>query len=179
MTKDLIPGLPPEGQGLTALFAAHATSRKGQRHPIYRSWNHMKDRCLNPNSDYYHDYGGRGISVCEKWMRFNGFLEDMGASHKVGLTIDRIDNNGNYEPGNCRWADKKTQANNKRGNVAITVNGVTKNLAEWITIYGISRKTFHRRKSILGMSDVDALSTPRIETRRRRARSVHSLPTPP
>jgi hypothetical protein len=73
----------------------------------------MVQRCTNPNHIYWKNYGGRGITVCEKWMKFESFLADMKERPK-GKTLDRIDNNGNYEPGNCQWSDWKTQAKNKR-----------------------------------------------------------------
>jgi hypothetical protein len=73
----------------------------------------MKMRCLNKNNTNYKLYGGRGITVCDDWLDFVGFWEDMGEFYRDGLELDRIDNNGNYEPGNCRWEDWKQQANNR------------------------------------------------------------------
>lgn len=81
--------------------------------PTYYSWAGMKSRCMNSNDTRYKDWGGRGIKVCERWMDFRNFLEDMGVRPE-GTTLDRIDANGDYKPGNCRWATAQQQASNKR-----------------------------------------------------------------
>lgn len=94
----------------------HASTR------TYRTWNHMKQRCENPNNDNFAHYGGRGISVCERWRSFENFLADMG-ERPAGTSLDRIDVNGNYEPGNCRWATQKVQRSNERRTFHVTYRG--------------------------------------------------------
>ena len=95
--------------------ATHGLTRKGKTPPpIYRSWYAMKTRCGNPNQKDWNNYGGRGITVCERWQKFENFLQDMGPTWKPGLSIDRIDPNGNYCKQNCRWATKVEQGRNQR-----------------------------------------------------------------
>jgi hypothetical protein len=95
-----------------------------RRSPEYTSWVGMRFRCGNPNDPGFQNYGGRGISVCERWLSsFEAFYEDMGPRPSDKYSIDRINNDGNYEPGNCRWATDLEQVRNTRSNVAATIHG--------------------------------------------------------
>lgn len=131
-------------EALASRNETHGLSRLKPRE--YRSWKDMRARCSNPNNDDYADYGGRGIRVCERWNDFSAFCADMG-DRQAGRTIDRIDNNGNYEPGNCRWSEAKTQANNKRSNRVITMGGVSKTLQAWCDQFGIEPSKVRYRLS--------------------------------
>ena len=114
---------------------------------IYRIWQGMKRRCYNKNQPHYKTYGARGITVCEEWRNsFDSFYTwSMENGYSSDLSIDRKDNNGNYEPSNCRWADEKTQADNKRSTKHVTYKGKQVNISELSRITGIQRKTLSRR----------------------------------
>jgi hypothetical protein len=121
-------------------------------------WLVMRRRCSDANSVGYENYGGRGIRVCERWSDFSAFLADMGEC-PPGMTIDRVDPNGNYDPGNCRWATKLTQARNTRANRVLEFNGQTKCLEEWAEQYGMNSRSLMSRLR-LGWSVEKALTTP-------------------
>jgi hypothetical protein len=122
---------------------------------VYSIWCGMKTRCSNPNRKDWDRYGGRGIKVCDEWQKFENFLADMGHP-KPDETIERINVNGNYEKGNCRWITKKAQNFNKRTNRFITLNGITKSLAEWCEELDLKYFTIHARLR-RGLSPEEAL----------------------
>jgi hypothetical protein len=126
----------------------------------YRSWKDMRQRCMNENSGDWARYGGRGISVCQEWDDFLVFLSDMG-ERPSGLTLDRIDVNGDYSKENCRWATAKTQANNKTSNKVLTMNGKTQTLQQWADQTGIKRETIAARLRI-GMPEEKILHRGRL-----------------
>lgn len=115
--------------------------------PEYASWIRMKTRCNNPKRHNFHLYGGRGIKICERWAKFENFFADMGQRPSMAHSIERIDNNGNYEPSNCRWATAKEQANNKRNNRIVEYRGVRMTLQQAIDLSGnINEKSLVRNR---------------------------------
>ncbi len=106
--------------------------------PEYTVWASMIQRCTNPNENAYRDYGGRGIAVCERWLKFEHFYADMGPRPSPKHMIDRINTNGNYEPGNCRWVTRKEQNRNKRNTLWIEYRGERKTLADWADSLNVS-----------------------------------------
>lgn len=142
-------------------------TKHGQRHSrLYSVHRSMLGRCRNPNVREYHNYGGRGIKVCDEWRNSfeafrdwayaNGYDEN---APKCECTLDRIDPNGNYEPSNCRWVSIKTQERNRRNNVLITFRGETHCMSEWAEIAGLKYVTFHHRIKA-GWSMERIMSTP-------------------
>ena len=127
--------------------------------PEYRSCSGMIMRCTQPKTNGYYRYGGRGIKVCERWLNsFENFYEDMG-SRPLGTSIDRINNDGNYELGNCRWTDDFTQAANTSTAVLVTANGKTMPVDAWARELGVSGQAIRYRLS-KGLSHYQAINTP-------------------
>ena len=125
----------------------------------YRSWEHMLDRCYNEKHPHYKHYGGRGITVCDRWREsFDAFLEDM-SERPDGLTLDRIDNERGYEPGNCQWSTYKEQNRNKTNGTALTHKGETLSVTEWSERIDIPRWTIFSRLQ-MGWTVERALTTP-------------------
>lgn len=118
-------------------------------HPVHSVYRAMINRCYSPRNSHYKNYGGRGISVCDRWLGDDGYKNfevDMGPRPSLQHTIDRYpDNNGNYEPCNTRWASKVEQQRNRRANRLLTINGVTKCVAEWSEESGVCWKTLWKR----------------------------------
>ena len=127
--------------------------------PEYLAWTQMLDRCRNENHPHFHHYGGRGIKVCEQWQSFMNFLKDMGRRPSAQHELDRFpNNNGDYAPGNCRWATRTQQCRNTRVNRMITLDGVTLCLTEWAERQNLKIGTIYRRLR-LGWSIEKALLT--------------------
>lgn len=112
--------------------------------PVYNVWNSMVGRCHNPSTRAYKDYGGRGITVCAEWRRFENFYADMGEP-TAGLTLDRIDNDLGYSKANCQWATMKVQQNNKRSNVRLHFEGKTLNVTQWAKLLNTPRQLIYDR----------------------------------
>lgn len=138
-------------------------SKKDKRkYKFYRAYHSMLYRCFNKNNTDYHHYGGRGITVCERWQGssgFENFVADMFPSFVLGLTLDRIDNEKNYSPENCRWADRNIQTSNTRRNINITANGETLTITEWSRRTGLTYPKITRRLAN-GWPPEEALFTP-------------------
>lgn len=125
-------------------------------HPLYDTWRDMIRRCTNPKSKDWGLYGGRGITVCERWMNIENFIEDMGQRPEKHFSLDRIDNNKGYNKENCRWATSRIQANNKRSNRIFDINGERITLTQLAKRYEVNIATLHQRIS-LGESPIEAV----------------------
>jgi hypothetical protein len=110
-------------------------------HKIYKVYYNMRTRCEDPDRKDYKNYGGRGIKVCDRWKDVINFLEDMYPTYKKGLQLDRIDNDSNYSPENCKWSTKEEQSRNRRSTYWITFRGITKPMIAWAEDMGLNRKT--------------------------------------
>ncbi len=140
----------------TERMVARNTTHGLSKRPEYKIWKDMRARCSNPNDSDFHNYGGRGIKVCERWDDFAHFFTDMGPRPPSG-TVERKDVNGDYEPDNCIWDTWEAQANNKRTNVNLTMDGKTQSLTRWCRHYGIERRKVSYRLRI-GMSPTEAFA---------------------
>lgn len=150
-----------------------ATERRSYaRMPEWKAWYNMRHRCLNPFCTSWEHYGGRGIRVCERWESFEAFYADMGP-RPDGHSLDRIDNNGNYEPGNCRWATCSQQAKNqrhprrseRRSQKMVTIDGRTRSIRAWCLEIGIVSVATAYQRVRRGWDPVDAMKSPPIDLR--------------
>ncbi len=138
----------------------HNTTHGMTRTRIYKIWGSMKERCLNPGHHAYARYGGRGIVVCDRWLAFEGFFEDMGFP-PAGQTLDRIDNNKGYSPSNCKWSTLKEQQSNTRLAHILEFDGLSLTISEWARRLKVSRNRIRSRLQ-RGLSVEDALTLPKI-----------------
>ena len=128
--------------------------------PEYKARYNMKDRCFNPNHKCYSDYGGRGIKICDRWKNsFQNFFLDMGSRPTAKHSLDRIDNNADYSPENCRWATKAEQYNNRRSNRFITIDDDTLTIVQWEKKMGYKENVIWQRLK-MGWSEYRAVMTP-------------------
>ena len=146
----------------------HGATSQGEKKPEYNSWQMMRQRCLNPKATGYDKYGGRGITICPEWDTFEQFLADAGERPAPGCSLDRINVDGNYEPGNVRWSTQQGQCNNLRKNRFIEYQGRRLTCAEWGRETGISRNVILSRLD-LGWSPERILTEP-VEPRKPRKR---------
>lgn len=133
-----------------------------RRTPTYVSWYGMLSRCRNRNGSHYDYYGGKGVKVCERWLLFENFYADMGI-RPVGSSLDRINGDGNYEPGNCRWATSVQQSVNREYTRKLSFNGETKTIKEWSAVVGLKPATLQYRKR-MGWTDAQVIQTRKYQS---------------
>jgi hypothetical protein len=153
-------------------YSTHGHSKNYTVSRTYRAWSNMISRCtrLLESDKHFKAYQGRGICVCDRWLSFELFLEDMGEC-PPGLTIDRMDNDGNYEPGNCRWTDNRTQQRNRRSNHVVEWQGEQITIIELSERVGIKYRTLMSRITQLKWTVEEAATTPASLTRNKRRKS--------
>lgn len=146
---------------------SHGHGRSGKRSPEFIAWGNIVQRCCNPNSPEYRNYGGRGIKVCDRWRdSFTSFLADVGPRPSRKHSIDRRDNNGDYEPGNCRWVTSTVQNRNKRTNRLVIIGRDSRIIADWSIVSGVPAVLIESRLR-RGWIPVRAVFTPRLNQGRR------------
>lgn len=161
-----------ETKSCGCLKIKHGHARKGNRTPEYISWEDAKRRCTDKNDQHYSSYGGKGIEFCQRWMKFENFLADMGYRPK-GTTLDRIDNYRGYEPGNCRWATLKEQSRNRRQNRWIDAFGEHLCITDAAERYGLSLGCLTNR--LKTMPPEDALTKPLLKRRPRKPANIERV----
>jgi hypothetical protein len=136
---------------------SHGHALRGKRTSTYQIWEGIKKRCTSPKCQAYKNYGGRGITICDRWLDFANFLSDMG-ERPNGLCIERVNNQKGYSPENCTWATRKEQAKNRRNTRFVTAFGETLSIAEWCGKTGLSYSTVYLRLRT-GKTPEEALQT--------------------
>lgn len=140
---------------------AHPNYKHGQfGTPLYKKWAAMKRRCFNKNDHAYPRYGGRGITVCKEWLEFKGFSEDMAATYREGMTLERIDNNKGYEPDNCTWIPLSEQSKNRRCVKLYEHKGKSQSIADWARELNVKPDSLRQRLVYWGWPVEDAIETP-------------------
>lgn len=151
-------------ESIRILKTIHGDGARGKVKKEYRAWLCMKDRCMNPNNSDYARYGGRGIKICTQWQySYPTFLIDMGRAPSKKHSLDRINNEGNYEPGNCRWATQKQQVNNRALCILVNMDGDIKTLKEWCSIKGAKYQRVYDRITKLSWPVKKAFALPKYQ----------------
>lgn len=150
-----------------ARTTTHGLTKSGH----YDRWRHMMDRCYDPKCPAYPDYGGRGIQVCREWHTLGGFVAGLPAGYARGLDIDRIDNNGDYEPGNIRWVTRATNNDNRRSGRVLEFDGRSQSLTAWARELGMRPGLISERLNLYGWTAEQALTTPPLSDQERMARA--------
>jgi hypothetical protein len=145
--------------------------KNDQRRRTYQCWQDMRQRCHNPKNHNFKNYGGRGISICQEWTTFEGFLSSMGLKPD-GLTLERKDNDAGYSPANCRWATRMEQRRNQRTCRYVELNGRRMTLREAATEIGMHETTLQQRMDYRGMTFEQAISTPIMAVKSSRLRAI-------
>lgn len=165
-TYKVLPAQKLKSDGTKSCGCSRHTPLHGMcETPTYTTWRDMKSRCDSPNNTKYANYGQCGVSVCERWYKFENFCADMG-ERPHGTTIERIDNSKGYSPDNCKWASQSEQMRNTRRNVWLTLNDETMCLTDWATRMKLSKGCLAYRKA-QGWSDEKILTTPSLNIKRR------------
>ncbi len=143
----------------------HGHTRTKKHSTEYMCWGTMKKRCVNPNTKRYSDYGGRGIKVCDRWLNsFQNFFDDMGRRPSPNHSLDRINNDGDYEPTNCAWRTRHEQGSNKRNNRWIEVNGERRTMAQWATLLNIRNSQIHQMIDLRGEEETIRYYTEKLKS---------------
>lgn len=145
----------------------HGCAIKGRESAEYRTWKGIVQRCTDANAPIYRYYGGRGVTICDRWRSFEAFLADVGFKPNPTVSLDRIDNDRGYEPGNVRWASKRDQARNRRSNHILTAHGESLPLVEWAARLGVSHASILSRIARGWTVEAALLTPPRADKRRR------------